>query len=289
MSHFNRMLRYIVPTAAVLACAACASLREEPARPAEFERNSLTGNLSFETAVGQTATASLGWSQWAGQPVTGSPTARAEAAATPALPNYRWCVARTGRRHGSDSCYDFVAGSLQCALDNPSAIRRSRDCTADAELPTSLAGTTGSLYVRAEDPVDPKLYTNTEVRTYTWTLLKPDLQPEDASETINGDVVRLGIRIDNLGPVDATDVVMRFDWMQVVDANSVAHPLTQPDLLYPEVPASVTAEQVIQIDTGPLNLARPFTLSISMIADPDDAIDESDESNNTLIWNHQFF
>jgi CARDB len=280
--------RYLAPVVALLACAACASLHEESPRPAPVEFLSFSGEPDIETLAGQTARVTLRWQQVANQPLDGTTGARAAAAAS-REPDFRWCLARTDRTGGRDACYDFVTGTVRCALDNAAAIQRQRVCTADANLPTSLAGTGGALYVRSIAPEDPKSYTNSNTRNYSWTVLKPDLLPDDATENIRGDVVQLQVHVLNQGDVDATDVVMRFDEMRVVDANGTAHSLSQADLVYDEVPSGSANTQVIEIDTGTFNLTRPFVLSLRMTVDPENAIDESNESNNWLRWNQQFY
>lgn len=84
--------------------------------------------------------------------------------------SYRWCV--TGRASPSvlDRCYDFDPGSVACLLDNPAAVLRQRECSASATITAALANTSGLFYVRAEHPDEPRLYTLSNTRAYTWTV-----------------------------------------------------------------------------------------------------------------------
>ncbi|MGA1872701.1 MAG: S8 family serine peptidase [Thermoplasmatota archaeon] len=110
--------------------------------------------------------------------------------------------------------------------------------------------------------------------TITYDSLPPDLSVTPLSIWISenrpegGDRITITARINNTGSTDVSDAVVRF-----IDG--------------PEMTGTVIDEDVVDIDSGGYGIAEvtweanPGIHAITVIADPDDEIDESNEDNNS--------
>jgi hypothetical protein len=201
------------------------------------------------------------------------------------VPKFSVCItAKSGAKAGgSNTCYDLV--NVSCTISAANSVLESRDCTGQLALPSVLEGVQNDWYVRAENPNDEKLYSNSNTRPFDWRVALANLQITDDSEPkIVGTKLSYPVEITNSGDAPATNVVVRFN--VELNAGGVALPPQSFDKVSQKTLFGTNQNQGFDTDDlrveVPIGgLARPLEYLFVVAVDPDNTIAESNEADNT--------
>ncbi len=280
MRHDSRFGILIVFAASVL-IAGCFSLRPDPDPPAKPGFQSYTGEPEFTAEAGATVTSTFRWATRVLLDPQNPPGTRR---GNPPEPNFVWCVVGAGRSDPSrsDVCYAFDA--VQCTVLATSSLKFTRSCTGDVTLPTTLAGTQGLWYVRAEEPSNRKIYTDSNVLAFAWNVPLPDLALEEADIKLYGTSLQVSANVINPTAVDVTNGVVRILVTRTASGSTVTlYDSNQNVALVPGGTVADPGKAAVgvlipssEFDTVP----RPFDINVVFTVDPGNAIAETDETNN---------
>lgn len=265
--------------ASVIICGGC----EVPDKPAAPKFIGHEGEEEFSSDSGADIEMTYSWTAPTGRD-TGpgrQPGAR--------QPNFRLCVTRdrgTGPGRG-DSCYDF--DNVNCTVRATNTIAEAWVCSGSLALPSELEGRTSDWYVRSVDPDDRKLYANSNVKPFSWEILRPNLTLESPDYLLGGNNQRITANILNNGQARAGNFVVRFE----VSANDGT---TQTTLMAPDqivagldhaVANGFDGKTAAASNVSLAGLARPVVLIVVITVDPDNDIAESDDSAGDNTWREE--
>jgi hypothetical protein len=154
----------------------------------------------------------------------------------------------------------------------------------------------GDWYVRAENPADQKSYANSNTRLVDWQVrtLNATFKKIDISWPGVGGI-NLLIRADvlNTGQARLKDVVVRFSI--TLDDGTTQLSLPTSDDVISSIPLLLSNGDTGESSAGTtikpveLGIVRPFDIQVSVIIDPNNAIQESDEGDNSGTKSKRIF
>ena len=268
-----------------LVCLVCLGIGActAPAKPAAPVFTGYTGEPEFISDPGEMVETQFSWR-------VGIKRDTGRRQTTNVNPHFRWCVTskRGALPSGSNTCYEFDSGSISCSASSANSPLATLTCTGDVTLLTSLAGVSSDWYVRAENPADQKSYANSNARPVDWqvrTLNATFRKIEIETRGVGGVELLVVADVLNTGQAPLKDVVVRFS-ITLDDGTTQVLPETS-DQTISSIPLFFSNGDTgegnagVTIVPAQLGISRPFDVQASAIIDPDNAIQESNEGDNS--------